>query len=227
MMSKDSAPQFPQPHNLLAARSQLSFPLPALDEISAPGVDESAMENPMVTQTCDMLHDVNGIITKKLSTRREGFWYDVTFALYHLTPVMHSLLAIPRASMHDPLPFRRNECFRLACILYIANLQRKFDPEPGTGMLYGSKLKLMFDKEDIMPSSSSLRTLFLGILTVVACSSCLFTDLKVYLDARLREALHTNEFPPSESLSRILNGEMWCREAFQKEMHTLTSELMS
>ena len=177
-----------------------------------------------MTRTFGLLQQLNEIIASALLTRK-NLWHEVTFAVYHLSPIMHSLLTLPRASVHDHLFFRQMECFRLACILYIANLQLKFDPEPGTGMLYGSKLKMNLDREDMMPSWSRSNPILIWILTIAACSSCLFTDLRSHFVARLREALQEIEVAPSESLSDVVRGPKWCKEAFQEEIDALTGQL--
>ena len=177
-----------------------------------------------MTRVCDLLQRLNEIIARELLIRR-NLWHDVTFAVYHLSPILHSLLTVPRASVHDQLPFRQRECFRLACILYIANLQTKFDPEPGTGMLYGSKLKMILDKEDMTLLWGRSNSLLFWILTMAACSSCLFTDLRSHFVSRLREALQVNDVTPVQGLSSIVHGAMWCREAFQEEMDALAGQL--
>lgn len=173
-----------------------------------------------------MLRQLNEVIAAELSTRGD-LWRDVMFSVFHLSPILHSLLAMSRASVHDHLLIRQRECFRLACIIYVANLRAKFDPEPGVAMLYGSKLKLMIDQQDMKDSwhGSSIPYL-LWILTVSACSSsCLFDDLRIYFVARLSESLQAARIVSFDGLVTMLNGLLWCEEAFRMELGVLEQQL--
>ena len=219
----DDSPEYPQPDQLLASRSHLHFPLPTLIEDPASENTEFT-ESPIVSRTFGLLRQLNAIFSHELGTR-DDFWQDVTFPVYHLAPMMHRLLAIPRASAYDPLFFRQRECFRLACILYITNFQVKFDPDPGIGMLFGSKLKLNLDNEELYCSWGRSNLVFIWILLVGACATCLLPDLQSHFVTLLRRALRESEAGLYERLFDVVNGAPWCKEAFRSEIDVLNSQL--
>ena len=175
---------------------------------------------------CEMLQQLNRIIAVELLSGRD-LWRDVMFSVFHLSPILNSLLSVPRASVHDDVLFRERECYRLACILYVANLRAKFDPEPGVGMLYGSKLKLIIDQQDMVPLwNRSSNSYLLWTLTVAACaSSCLFDDLRNHFVARLSESLQVAGIVSFDGLVSTLDGITWCEEAYRTELGVLRDQI--
>ncbi|KAH8802580.1 hypothetical protein F5884DRAFT_683329 [Xylogone sp. PMI_703] len=220
---QDNIPHFPLPYHLLSTRSNLRFPILTHTRTSFDGSAQRLEESVVVRDILESFRQLNEMITAELSIR--DLWHDVSFWVYNLSPILHELLAISRGSVHDNIWIRQLECFRLAGILYVTNLRLKIDPEYGSGMLYGSKLQMILGSPEMMPSWGSSNNFLIWILTVAACSSCLFDDLRNYFVTLLSESLKYSDVVNFDEFLMIIHGISWCDKAFHREIRDLETKI--
>ncbi|RDW58468.1 hypothetical protein BP5796_12398 [Coleophoma crateriformis] len=219
----DGTPQFPQPYSLLAARSQLAFSVSDLSQLSSNQAFEAVEASPAVLHVRKMLRSLNEIIDAELLV--QDLWSNVLFSVFNLTPLLHNLFSMARGSVHDAILIRQRECLRLAAILYINDIRGRFDFEPGSGMLYGSKLQMMLNSPGMMPSWSRSNVSCIWILTVAACSDCLFDDLRSHFVARLSECVQMAGISSLEDFSATIKEFGWCEGAFGQVLYSLSSQI--
>ncbi|RDW57455.1 hypothetical protein BP6252_13793 [Coleophoma cylindrospora] len=219
----DGKPQFPQPYSLLAARSQLKFPASDISQLSSNEAFEAVEDSPAVLYVRKMLRNLNAIIDAELLV--QDLWSNVLFSVFHLTPILHDIFSMAHGSVHDAILIRQRECFRLAAILYISNIRGRFDFEPGSGMLYGSKLQMMLNSPGMMPSWGRSNVSCIWILTVAACSECLFDDLRNYFLARLLECVRVAGISSFQDFLVTIIEFGWCEGAFGQILYSLGSQM--
>lgn len=211
------------PYSLLASRSKLRFTIANHSQVSTHENFEYIEESRTVDLVCKRLRQLNKILAAEVLT--QDLWRHDTFAVFHLTPVFHELFSIVRGSMHDSYQARQKECFRLAAILYMVGFREKFDPEPGSGMLYGTKLLTMLNTPGLTPSWGRSNHLLVWILTVASCSESLFHDLRQHFVARLSESIQVAAIKTSQEFVNLVRGIIWCDEAFGPLLRDLQSQI--
>lgn len=222
----DRSPHFIQPYQCLAAKSQLAFPLPALNVLTEVEENLEDVSKSIITARLqNMLLDVNRAISLQLQTTKD-FWHDVMFSVFNLSPIMHSILTMGRSTVNDTTIRKRMECLRVGCMLYIANLRFKFDPDPGVGKMYGLKLKAILDSPFMLPKWSTSNHLLLWVLTVAASSACLDESMKRDFILHLSESLKIGGIVHMCDLLSAIRNFAWCDEAFQEELNTLLIQLI-
>ena len=175
---QDTTPTYGLPYNILASHSKLNLQKTDIPRLLVYEDPESVENSHTVKYFCACLKQLNKIIKEEEESSNREIWSDPLFRVYHLSPLLHVFLSVPRATQHDSIHLRRRECFRLASILYLCNIWAKFDFDPGMGMLYGTKLRLMLSSQDMLPIWTESKVLLLWILCVAACSATLFDDLR-------------------------------------------------
>ncbi|KAL7905383.1 hypothetical protein GGI35DRAFT_460574 [Trichoderma velutinum] len=220
---QDAAPQFSPPIDLLSGQSKLNLTLLDAAQLSSGCVIPTVERCEVASYLCQQLRHLNDIIASETSTR--DLWIDPLFHIFHISPVLHHFLSLPRSSMYDEIHARQRECFRLAGILYLGNLRSKFDFEPGAGMLYGTKLQLILGSEGMLPKWDSSNIFLIWILTVAACSPILFDDLRMQFAALLSESVRSIGYATSQDYLAAINGFMWCDPAFGRALNSLSWQI--
>ncbi|KAF3063013.1 hypothetical protein CFAM422_010488 [Trichoderma lentiforme] len=220
---QDAAPQFSPPNDILSGQSKLNLALFDATQLSSGCVIPTVERCEIANYLCQQLRHLNDIIASETLTR--DLWTDPLFHVFHISPVLHHFLSLPRSSIHDEIHARQRECFRLAGILYLGNLRSKFDFEPGAGMLYGTKLQLVLGSEGMLPKWDSSNNFLIWILTVAACSPILFDDLRMQFAALLSESVRSIGFATSQDYLAAINGFMWCDSAFGMSLNTLSRQI--
>ncbi|PKK51044.1 hypothetical protein CI102_2949 [Trichoderma harzianum] len=220
---QDAAPQFPPPNDILSGQSKLNLALFDAAQLSSGCVIPTVERCEVANYLCQQLRHLNDIIASETLTR--DLWIDPLFRVFHISPVLHYFLSLPRSSIHDEINARQRECFRLAGILYLGNLRSKFDFEPGAGMLYGTKLQLVLGSEGMLPTWDSSNIFLIWILTVAACSPILFDDLRMQFAALLSESVRSIGYVTSQDYLAAINGFMWCDAAFGMSLHSLSRQI--
>lgn len=172
---------------------------------------------------CDQLKHLNDIVAAEILT--QNLWMDPLFPVYHISPVLHHFLYLPRSSIYDEIHARQRECFRLAGILYLGNLRSKFDFEPGAGMLYGTKLLLILGSEGMLPKWETSNKFLIWILTVAACSPILFDDLRTQFAVLLSGSARSTGLATSQDYLTAINGFIWCDSAFGATLNNLSRQI--
>jgi hypothetical protein len=215
----DSAPRFPPPYAQLAAHSNLptlTTPL-ELRELFSEHAFTSLTESRVVAFILRKLHEIT-IVAHHHDT------HNAHFAIFSLSPMMHTVFSLPRASPHDELHLRQREMVRLAGILYLLNLRSQFDDERESGLIYGLKLKVIFQTSDIISkwiSESHARMLLLWTTTVAACSPCLSEALSTYFVNTLSRVIAVMGISSFEAFETLIKEFLWCEEAFGSGLRCL------
>jgi hypothetical protein len=100
--------------------------------------------------------------------------------------------------------------------MYLCNMRAKFDFEPDAGMLYGTKLYLMV---------GTLERPNIWILSVAACSTVLFDDLRTKFVDLLSGAVRSAEIESFEEFVGVVEGFIWCDAAFRAELRDLKDKM--
>lgn len=220
---QDAVPLYRPPYQLLATRCRLTLPAAGLPELSSDEVVEDVGGSVPVRYICQRLRQLNEVIGEESSTR--DFWLDPVFPVFQIHPVLYECLCFPRASIYDDVQLRRRECFRLAAILYICNLRAKFDPEPGQGMLYGTKLQAMLSSLETFSLWPRSNTVLLWTLTVASCSATLFDDLREQFVALLAFTTRALGIRTFGGFHARVHGLTWSDAAFGPELYALRDRL--
>jgi hypothetical protein len=214
---QDSIPRYPHPVIILGARSKLSgFPCCQLDQLSS---DERLEKSVVVVQICQRIKELHGIMIAELSVR--NLWIDVIFPGFHLSPVLHDLLSMPRGTIYDSLNVRMKECFRLTAIIYVTELRGKFGIDTVPGRLYGSKLRVMLNDTNMAIDWGSSNIYLIWILTVAACSSCLLEDQRDWFVNSLSTMVQLMGMTGFHDLEASVTSFLWCDEALGPSLKCL------
>ncbi|KAL2827492.1 hypothetical protein BJY01DRAFT_255674 [Aspergillus pseudoustus] len=165
---QDTAPRYPQPFSILAVRSKLNTT--CLDQPSHTPEGEFA-PGMTISEICDSITQLHQIMRTELSVK--DLWADIIFPGFHISPILHVVLSLPRATVYDGIENQMNECFRLAAIIYLTELRGLFSLDTIPGQLYGSKLQLLFQRLEPATYAQAANFYLIWALTVGACASCL------------------------------------------------------
>jgi hypothetical protein len=92
-------------------------------------------------------------------------------------------------------------------------------------MLYGTKLLLMLGSEGMLPKWETSNKFLIWILTVAACSSILFDDLRAQFTALLSDSARSTGLNTSKDYLTAINGFLWCDSAFGVTLNTLSRQI--
>jgi hypothetical protein len=190
-----------------------------LDQLSS---DERLEESVLVIRVCQRIKELHGIMIAELSVR--NLWIDVIFPGFHLSPVLHDLLSVPRGTTYDSLKVRMRECFRLAAIIYVTELRGKFGIDTVPGRLYGSKLRVMLNSTNMAIDWDSSNIYLIWILTVGACSSCV-EDQRDWFVGSLSAMAQLTGMTGLHDLEAAVTGFLWCDEALGPPLRCLESRV--
>ncbi|KIW30883.1 uncharacterized protein PV07_02575 [Cladophialophora immunda] len=223
-LRQDAAPQYRPPYHILATRSRLDFDLSDVSQLSHQDNFNTIDQSTAVRHICQQLRQLNQIMDDEC-TRRD-LWQDSPFAVFHVSPLLHDCLSIAHGTLRDEMQLRQRECFRLASILYLCEIRAKFDFEPGAGMLYGTKLRLMVGSEGLLARWERSNNVFLvWILTVAACSATLFDDLRSQFVSLLAECIHAAGIATFDEYSSLIYDFMWSRSALGEALSSLEDRI--
>ncbi|KAH8649322.1 hypothetical protein BX600DRAFT_474933 [Xylariales sp. PMI_506] len=170
---QDRSPRYPQPFDILSTRSQLDL-LQVHVNVNSLSPLTNLEQDPVVLHICGLIRRVNDIIEVELRSKGDEFWSDVLFPGFHLAPILHDLLSMPRGTINDPVEQRQRECYRLASILHVTELRGKFGADTEPAVLYATKLQTMINTQGTLSrwSLASNDTFLIWSLVVAASSSC-------------------------------------------------------
>jgi hypothetical protein len=214
-------PKYPHPYRLLATRSKLKFRLTELNRIPS---GENLEDDVIVLYICDLMRQVSEIITSELEKR--NIWREVTFAGFHLSPILHDLLSMPRGTLNDSFSVRQKECFRLAAIIYVTQLRGNFDVDMSHGKHYASKLLAILSSLGMLPTWDPSNVFLIWILTVGACCSCLPEDLRGQFAEILSRAVRHAGMKRFQDLVILVYNFTWCDEALGSSLRSLEDTIL-
>lgn len=226
---QDSIPTYPPPYHILRTRTKLTPVFIDVSQLSADEVFENFQHSTSVRYIFDLLRQLTQTVDTE-SSAQKSFWFDSSFLIYTIHPLLHELLSFPRATRYDSTPLRQRECIRLAAILYVCNIRNRLDPDPGIGMLYGTKLYVMLRSPDMLSSWSDASnccntSTFVWILTVAACSVTLFDDLrgsfKTLLSTTLRSTGIASTF---RAFYTLIHRVLWSTTVLESDLCNLHTE---
>ncbi|KAL7935579.1 hypothetical protein V8C35DRAFT_278595 [Trichoderma chlorosporum] len=220
---QDATPQYSPPNDILSTQSKLKLTLFDTTQFSSGCVIPAVEECDVSKYLCEQLRHLSDIIA--VETLTQDLWVDPLFPVFHISPLLHYFLCLPRSSIYDDIHARQRECFRLAGILYLGNLRYKFDFEPGAGMLYGTKLLLMLGSEGMLPKWETSNIFLIWILTVAACSPILFDDLRMQFAALLSESARSTGLITSSEYLAAIHEFVWCDSAFGTVLNTVSRQI--
>ncbi|UKZ81556.1 hypothetical protein TrVFT333_009328 [Trichoderma virens FT-333] len=175
---QDVKPRYPQPYDILSAESKLRIsPMPVA---SSPDTNGTLTQDPAVIHIFDAIQQVNSIINSEANLLGEAFWRTVLFPGFHLAPILHDLLSLPRDAGSLATQFsKRRECFRLAGILYISEVRAKFGMDNTGATSYAYKLLLALKNRDVLVSWGFDNRFLLWSLTIGSVSLCVPEALRL------------------------------------------------
>ena len=144
-MAQDTVPRFAPPTDLLPTRPPLFRGWTFHAVIENPAIntrDFLSAQSAMV----ELFHDMYGLTTTIVTHSASNIWTDAIFPGMHISPLVHRLLTLDRA--HPP--FGRlsptesiQEACRLASLLYLGQLRRRFGFAQIPSALYVCKLRAL------------------------------------------------------------------------------------
>ncbi|KAF7588871.1 hypothetical protein BBP40_005056 [Aspergillus hancockii] len=218
---QDGNPRYAQPFANLEIRSQLS--LTFLDQAGQASDDESPTLGVALSQVWYSLQELNEIIQAELSSRE--LWRDVLFPGFHISPILHALISLPRGTIYDSVDARIGECLRLAKIIYLTELRGKFGIDTIPGELYGSKLRLLLQDGNIIILGTRSRVHLAWALTVGACASCLNQDLRDCFTPLLSRMISLMGLKSFHDFKNMITGFLWSGDALGTSLDLLESRI--
>lgn len=208
---EDALPRYPQPFDILLERSELAIgpltmPLP-------PSSEDTLQQGATVARICESLRQVNAIINRHVAAEQDGFWRNALFPQFHLAPILHDLLSMPRSSESGDITVRRKECFRLAAILYIVELQARFGVDRTGAATYVDKLELALRCGDMTYSWGVDNPFLCWILVVTATSACIPDAMRRELTNLLSSHVSAPGLHGIGELAAMFPLSLWCDSA--------------
>ncbi|KAL3441069.1 hypothetical protein BJX65DRAFT_14823 [Aspergillus insuetus] len=217
---QDIVPRYPQPFAILAVRSKLNIGFLNMPSHTADGEYTAGIP---ISRLRDSILELHDIIRSDLSMR--DLWTDIVFPGFHISPILHALLSLHRATVYDGLDDRLRECFRFAGVIYFTELRGLFGIDTIPGQLYGSKLRLFLQGFDLPVYAERTKFYLVWALTVGACASCLDQELKDWFTAQLSQALGVLQIPTFEDYKNIITDFLWSSEALGHSLDSLNDKL--
>lgn len=168
-------------------------------------------EDTEISRVCGNIKRLNIEIEKRFATARDELWSDVLFPQFHLAPILHDLLSMPRASVMDGAYASSKELFRLAAILYICNLWALFGMDTVGDARYLAKLKLFWTQQDLSRIWCFTRPLFLWSVLVFCTYQGTSADMRQQW-IRLLQEHAPDDWQGGQTLGVIPRG-LWCQSA--------------
>jgi hypothetical protein len=219
---KDAAPRYPRPSQCIAMRSKLQVAVDPIDR-SYPGEDLG--QDAATARICDAMRQVNDIIMVSVLDQGDDFWSDVLFSTFHLAPILHDLLSMPRCSSQDHIFAQRRGCFRLAAILYMTELRKKFGIHDMPAIIYATKLNLILSTPGMASSWGESSIFLLWILAVAASCSCVHGALRDDFAKMLSTAVQEAGFVYFEDFRSLISDFMWCNAVLGPSLAELEQRL--
>ena len=178
-----------------------------------PSSDDTLHQTATVTRICESLRQANAIINRHVAAEQDGFWRNALFPQFHLAPILHDLLSMPRSSDSGDITVRRKECFRLAAIIYIAGLQARFGVDRFGAATYVDKLELALRCGDLTYSWGVDNPFLRWILVVTATSACIADAMRRELINLLSSHVSTLGLHGTGELAAMFPRSLWCESA--------------
>jgi hypothetical protein len=130
----DSVPRYPDTSELFPKECFESFQ----EDTGYIGL-ASIAQNPTIRRIFANLHNLTRLVELGLGSR--NIWDDPVWSLFNITPVLHQLLSLSKCSQAQTLEYSAQECARVAAVLYVREIQRKFGIAVTPAAPYVSKLR--------------------------------------------------------------------------------------
>ncbi|GAD91485.1 predicted protein [Paecilomyces variotii No. 5] len=218
-VQQDATPQYPLPYHILVPKSKLNLLEFDIYRTSLDEDFDSVCESLPVKYCLQQLVRLSQIVGADNATAT--IWNDPLFPVFHIHPLLQDFLSMTRGSVHDSLQLRQRECFRLAGIIYLLSIRSKIDFEPGAGMLYGTKLRVMLETPGVLPPCSGSVSIIVWALVMSACSPVLFEELRGQYMNMLSTYMQAAGIADFESLLEVIRQFPWCYSVFGDAMSHL------
>ena len=171
------------------------------------------------------MRQANTLIDTYSIVHGDDLWHDVLFSHFHLTPALHDLLSMPRCSSQDDVHTRRREVFRLAAIIYLTELRKRFGIDDAPAIIYDTKLTMVLVTLDMAESWGKSNIFLIWSLVVAASCSCIHREFRPLHLQRLTTALRTTGVKDFDELWAMVCNFMWSEAAMATSLAALESQL--
>ena len=219
---QDSQPRFPQPFDTIAYWSRLHLPTTPMPRTTA---GEDLATDPAIARICDLMRQASTLIDTDSLVRGDDLWRDVLFTPFHLHPPLHDLLSLPRCSSQDHVHTRRREVFRLAAIIYLTELRKRFTIDDAPAIIYDTKLTMVLATLDMAESWGESNVFLIWSLVVAASCSCVHREFRPRHLQRLTTALRTAGVKNFDELWVMVCNFMWSEAAMATSLAALEHQL--
>jgi hypothetical protein len=225
---QDTIPRFAQPYDIIAMRSKMSVISKPLDGAASLGPDLAL--DPALSRLCDSLRQLSDIIECESLLRGDVFWSDVLFCPFHVSPILHDCLSISRApgGGEESEKFsQRREFFRLAAILYMTEIRKRFAIDDTAAIVYSTKMHMLLDTIVRGQACSWGEANGFLIWSLVVASSCssVHEILRIRFLDSLVAVIKTAGIVSFSELSDLVSRLTWCGAALTHTLAHLEKQL--
>jgi len=144
---------------------------------------------------------------------RRHLWKDTIFAGFYISPILGDLLAMrPDVNNEPSSSTTMLEAFRLAAVLYLADLRSKFGIDTlSVGPLYASKLHSLLSSSSIYDWEEQ-PALLIWILAIAFTSRSLRPEQRALFTEMFNNALMARGISKFEDLKALLTEIVWDEE---------------
>lgn len=163
-----------------------------------------------ILHICESIKHVNALITRHLEAETRSFWKNILFPQFHLAPIMHDLLSMPRITEQDGTAEMCREVFRLAAVLYLRRLWAPFGMDESGEAQYLTKLRRILTQIDFAPIWTFEPSLLQWISAVVALHSAVPDGEQGDVEPLQPNQLQRRSEPGSLYLTGTTASQLWC-----------------
>jgi hypothetical protein len=193
----------------------MSFPSKPIDSSSSPDPD-LALDSAS-SRVCDSLRQLGDAIQCESLLRGDVFWSDVLFCPFHISPILHDCLSIPRlpGGEESSMPSQRREFFRLAAILYMTQIRKRFAVDDTAAIVYATKMHMLLDTVvgGEAWSWGQSNSFLIWSLVVASTCNCVHEALRIKFLDSLVVVIKAADISSFSELSGLVSGMMWCEAA--------------
>lgn len=163
-----------------------------------------------VLHICESIKHANTLVTRHLVTENRNFWKDVLFPQFHLAPIMHDLLSMPRITEQDDAAEMCRELFRLAAVLYLRRLWAPFGMDKSGEAQYLTKLQRIWTEIDFATVWAFDPSILQWISAVVALHSAMLDGEQGDVEPlQQNQSQHRSELG-NLHLTGTMASQLWC-----------------
>ncbi|KAL6887098.1 hypothetical protein GGI43DRAFT_431546 [Trichoderma evansii] len=215
---QDRTPRYLQPHQILSLLGGYNSAISSTISYSSGG---NILEDSAIMRLCASIRQANCLIEAGFAATGEIYWDNALFPGLHVSPILHDLLSLPRALANSDNRFRQRECFRLAAIIYLGEVNKNFGVSQTHAMLYAQKLRMLLTSPGMIPSWGAGTPFLLWTLVVAAASSNLDRSLSLQLRQVLAVCLQHAEIRDPSYLVSLISNFLWCDAVFGTSLSVL------